>query len=111
VSGATSAHTKLHSPLSLSLIRALVLGTSIEGYARAALALASAEGREWSAVQAETLIVGGEEDYMCTKELCERLVGEIEGSRTVEMKGVGHWMAVEAPKRTADIMRDFFVVN
>ncbi|KAK4704627.1 hypothetical protein P7C70_g1585, partial [Phenoliferia sp. Uapishka_3] len=108
---ATSAHTKSTSPLSLALIRALVLPTPIEGYARACEALAAAKNPEWSNIKAEVLVVGGEEDYMCTREVVSFLVENIEKARSVEMKNVGHWHAVEQPVELARIMDEFFALE
>ena len=68
-SSAISAHTRSTSPLSLALIRALVLPTSIEGYARACEALAKGTDPDFGTIEAELLVVGGEEDYMSTREV------------------------------------------
>lgn len=59
VAGATSTYTKRTSPLTLALIRALVLPTQAEAYARAALALASAQDDiDFGRIEAEVLILG-----------------------------------------------------
>ncbi|ORY74051.1 putative hydrolase [Leucosporidium creatinivorum] len=108
-SSATSAHTKTHSPLSLALIRALVLGTSIEGYAAACKALAGASNPDFKAIEAEVLVVGGAEDYLSSPELIGGLVGELRKARKVQLEGVGHWHAVERPAEVAAELDGFFL--
>ena len=107
---ATSSYTKLHSPLSLALIRALVLPTPIEGYARACEALASGVDPDWDKIQAEVLVVGGEEDYMSTPEVIAGIVAKVKNGRSVELAKVGHWHAVEQPAALADLMDAFFAL-
>lgn len=110
-SSATSSHTKSHSPLSLALIRALVLATPIEGYAAACRALAAGTNPDFAKIEAETLVVGGKEDYLSSPELISSLVeGEqrIKKGKRVELDGVGHWHAVEQPKAIAELLDGFF---
>lgn len=110
IAAGTSPETKLSSLLSLALIRALVLPTPVEGYARACEALAKATDPDWSKVEAETLIIGGAADYLSSKEVIGVLVEEMQKARTVELKGVGHWHAVEAPEKVGELLREFFEV-
>lgn len=108
-SSATSSHTKTHSPLSLALIRALVLGTSIEGYAAACKALAGASNPDFKAIKAEVLVLGGAEDYLSSPELIGGLVDELTTARKVQLEGVGHWHAVERPAEVAAELDGFFL--
>lgn len=108
-SSATSSHTKTHSPLSLALIRALVLGTSIEGYAAACKALAGAANPDFKAIEAEVLVLGGAEDYLSSPELIGGLLGELKSARKVQLEGVGHWHAVERPAEVAAELDGFFL--
>lgn len=110
VSAATSPETKLSSPLSLALIRALVLPTPVEGYARACEALAGAKDPEWNKVEAETLIIGGAADYLSSREVIGVMVEGMRKARTVELEGVGHWHAVEAPVKVGALLKEFFEV-
>lgn len=106
---ATSAETKRSSPLSLALIRALVLGTKPEGYAAACRALASGTNPDFSAINAEVLVLGGAEDYLSSPELISGLAEAIPKARTKELAGVGHWHAVEAPKEVAEQLDEFLL--
>lgn len=133
LASATSPYTRTHSPLSQALIRSLILGTSPEGmfdvclisyepgtsvdnhsyrshtgYARACEALATAVNPDWTRVSAETLIIGGATDYLCTKEVVAEFVQLISGARSVELENVGHWIAAENPGKVAEIMMEFF---
>ncbi|KAM0755642.1 alpha/beta-hydrolase [Meredithblackwellia eburnea MCA 4105] len=105
---ATSSYTKKNSPLSLAIIRALVLPTPAEGYARACEALAGAKDPDWTKIEVKTLVVGGEEDYMCSPELVKFLTDNVKNASSVEMKDVGHWHAVEQPVELAKVIDEWF---
>lgn len=108
VNSATSAATKANSPLSLALIRSLVLGTGIEGYAAACRALAGASEPDYSAIKAEVLVLGGAEDYLSSPELITGLVQALPRASQVSLPHVGHWHAVEAPAEVARQLDEFF---
>lgn len=111
-SAATSSQTKFNSPLSLALIRALVLSTPIKGYAAACRALAAGSNPDFGKVEAETLIVGGSEDYLSNPGLIGTLVegeGAMKKASKVELMGCGHWHAVEQPKAITELLEKFFL--
>lgn len=103
-----AAHTKKTSPLSLALIRALVLGTPVEGYARACHTLANAPSPDYSQITAQTVIVHGEEDYMVAQSAVDLLKSKIKHSSSVMLPLQGHWNAVENPQSIADLLVKFF---
>jgi len=105
VSSATSKATQANAPLALALIRALVLGTQPDGYAAACRAIADASDPDYAKVEAGVLVIGGEEDYLSSPALIASLVGAIgPEASSVELKGVGHWVAVESPDKIAELM-------
>ncbi|GAA5824963.1 hypothetical protein JCM11251_006043 [Rhodosporidiobolus azoricus] len=111
VSAALSDHTKAHSPLSAAMVRSLVLAASPAGYAAACHALASALEPDYAAIQAETLIIAGEYDYLSNKETSEHFETSIRGAKRVEMKNVGHWHAVEQPLELRRILEEWFLLS
>lgn len=104
--GAISKSSK-EKPLVGEIIRALVEGTDPEGYARAAEAIASAQEPELSKISAETLVIGGEEDYMANEQVVDALVQGIKNAKKHVMKGIGHWQAVEDPDAVGQLLVDF----
>jgi 3-oxoadipate enol-lactonase len=108
-SHATSATTKATSPLSLALIRSLVLATSPEAYAAACLALANGVDPDYSRIKAHVLIVGGEEDYLSNHDVISTIVDGVgERASAVKLAGVGHWHAVEKPIALARLLDEYF---
>ncbi|SCV70466.1 BQ2448_1860 [Microbotryum intermedium] len=118
---ATSSRTKQNSPLTLSLIRALVLGTNPRAYAAACEALASAQDPDYAKIRADTLVIRGEEDYLSDGKVIDAIVGKInaqgstDGERKmaspaskVVLEGVGHWIAVEDPHQVAQELSKWF---
>lgn len=109
VAGAVSAPSRERNPLSPAIVRALLMPTKPEGYARACEALAEAQDPDWDKVGAqETLIVGGELDYLVKPEDVDFLTTNIKRARSVTLKGCGHWHAVEQPEAVAKLLSDFF---
>lgn len=106
--GATSSHTKITSPLTLSLIRSLILGTLVEGYARACGALAGGKSPVWGNIEAETLLLYGSEDYLFSEETVEEYKKNIRKLKVVRMEKIGHWNAVEDPAGVAKELVAFF---
>ena len=108
VHGATSSHTKITSPLTLSLIRALILGTPVEGYARACGALAGGKDPIWENIEAETLLLYGEEDYLFSEATVQEYQKNIKRLKLVKQAKIGHWNAVEDPAGVAKELVAFF---
>ncbi|SCZ87632.1 BZ3500_MvSof-1268-A1-R1_Chr2-2g05098 [Microbotryum saponariae] len=115
---ATSSRTKKESPLTLSLIRALVLGTNPQAYAAACEALASAQDPDYTQIRSKMVVIGGSEDYLSDGKMIDAIVGKINAPRSTEssvglaskvvLEGVGHWIAIEDPKRVAQELNKCF---
>ncbi|GAA5983450.1 hypothetical protein JCM11641_007853 [Rhodosporidiobolus odoratus] len=108
-SAALSDHTKKHSPLSAALVRSLVLATRPAGYAAACHALAGASNPDYSRIEAKSLVVAGEHDYISNGETTEFLLQQIKGAEKREMKDIGHWHAVEDPITLRTILEEWFL--
>jgi 3-oxoadipate enol-lactonase len=108
IDSGVSEHTKSTSPLSVALVRALVLGTTPGGYASSAHALAGASDPDYSQIKAKTLIVAGEEDYLSNERTSEFLRSSIEGSEVKTIAECGHWHAVENPLKLREFLEEFF---
>lgn len=107
---ATSAATKRDSPLSLALIRALVLGTKAEAYAAACEALAAGVDPDYTRIDAtDVVVLGGAEDYLSNAELIRDLCESISNSWHAELSDVGHWHCVEDPQGVAEHLDRLFL--
>ncbi|GAA5873973.1 hypothetical protein JCM16303_002648 [Sporobolomyces ruberrimus] len=110
VNSALSQHTKATSPLCAALVRALVLPTKPDAYAGACQALARARDPDYGAIEAKTLIISGEDDYMSPKATTDFFAENIKDVGIAVIKDVGHWHAVEAPLKLRRIFEEFFLL-
>ncbi|MFM8863725.1 MAG: alpha/beta fold hydrolase [Limnohabitans sp.] len=58
-------------------------------------------------IHVPTLMIAGEHDRCAPLAAIERMAGKIEGSRWVQMPGVGHWQHLEAPDAFDALVLDF----
>ena len=58
-------------------------------------------------IHVPTLMIAGEHDRCAPLAAIERMAGKIQGSRWVQMPGVGHWQHLEAPDAFDALVLDF----
>ncbi|KAF2806427.1 uncharacterized protein BDZ99DRAFT_449168 [Mytilinidion resinicola] len=106
----TSEYTKASNPLGLAAVRMSLLGQDPEGYAKACAALAGAtEGLDIASVDAETLIITGDEDKVSPAEVCGAYKSKL-GKKSAGVKvleNTGHWHAFESPQKLAEVVSGF----
>jgi pimeloyl-ACP methyl ester carboxylesterase len=106
----TSAKTQAENPLAVAAVRMSLLGQDPEGYAKGCTTLAEAtQELNVAAIDAQTLIVTGEEDKISPPTLCEGYVKKL-GKNSAGLKvlsGVGHWHVFEDLQGVADAVKGF----
>lgn len=60
-----------------------------------------------SHIHVPTLLIAGEHDRCASGSAIERMAGKIQGSRWVQMPGIGHWQNLEAPDAFDELVLDF----
>ncbi len=58
-------------------------------------------------IHVPTLLIAGEHDRLAPGAAIERMAGKIQGSRWVQMPGIGHWPHLEAPDAFDALLLDF----
>ena len=58
-------------------------------------------------IHVPTLLLAGEYDRRASGQTVARMAGKIEGSRWIQMPGVGHWLQLEAPDAFDALVLDF----
>ena len=114
VNAGTSAKTKKEKPLAVTAVRLSLLGQDPEGYAKAcsALAKSSAVTLDVSAIEAETLIITGEEDKVSPPQLCEAYGKKLKNLKgLVVLPDVGHWHVFEDPVGVAEALSEIIKVD
>lgn len=95
-SAGTSEKSKTNNSLAVAAVRMSLLGQDPEGYAKGCTALAGVtEALLVANVQANTLIVTGDEDRVTPPQACEKYASEIKGAKVHVLPKVGHWHVFE----------------
>lgn len=104
---AVSVYTGSSNPAAVQRIRKMVLNTGARGYAAAAIALQQSKTLDVSTVTCDTVLIGGQEDYLASSDLVRAWAAELppESTGVHILEDVGHWAAVEAPARVGKLLR------
>ena len=93
------------NPVAAAFVRESVMRQDPSGYALHCEALSLAEAADHAAIRCPTLLVAGEADPVAPPAMARQLNERIAGSRLAFVPGVAHWMMVEAPQRSAELLR------
>lgn len=105
--GALSEATKKNKPEVFKQVKALVRSTKPLSYIAACDALIEAKDPDYTKIHASTLLIGGSEDALAPPPALESLASKISKCRVEVLQDVGHWQAVEAPRRVATLIDEF----
>lgn len=108
VQSATSGETKSGRPVTVALVRELLMRQNPDGYARTCEALADAQAADASRVACPTLLVTGDEDAVAPPQEVRRIGGLIAGSQVEVLRGCGHWTPLEKPEECRALLRQFY---
>ena len=92
-------------PTAAAFVRESLMGQDPTGYAAHCAALSAAEAADHAAIRCPTLLVAGDNDPVAPVDMARRLQQAITGARLEIVAGVGHWMMLEAPQRSAELLR------
>ncbi len=105
----TSAATRREQPVTVALIREMLMRQDAEGYARTCEALAEAAPPEVATVKCPVLLVAGDEDPIATATGARAIAARLSGARTRVLSRCGHWVMFERAKETAAALEEFFL--
>jgi pimeloyl-ACP methyl ester carboxylesterase len=100
-----SEETQRTNPVAPAFVRESLTRQDPAGYAAHCEALSEATAADHGRIRCPTLLVAGDEDPVAPVDSVHRLQERIEGARLEIIPGVGHWMMVEAPRRSAELLR------
>lgn len=95
------------SLLARHFARVSLLNSPVEGYVAACWAVAKATDPQYENIEANTLILAGEEDKMSPEEVVAFLKEHIPKVKVVTMKDIGHWHLVEDIEGVAREIKEF----
>ena len=103
--GSVAASTQAANPVAAAFVRESLMRQDPVGYAAHCEALSGAEAADHQAIRAPTLLVAGEEDPVAPVAMARQLNERIAGSRLEIIPGIAHWTMVEAPDRSAGLLK------
>ncbi len=109
VQASTSAAARREQPVTIALIREMLMRQDAEGYARACEALADAAPPDVAPIKCPTLLLTGDEDPIATATGMRAIGARLAGSRTRVVAKCGHWAVFERPKETTSALEEFLL--
>lgn len=106
--GSVSERSRRENPVTKAFVRESLMRQPPEGYAAHCEALSAARPANHGAIRCPTLLVAGEKDPVAPVAMAEDLKSRIAGAELAILPGIAHWMTMEAPARTAELLCDHF---
>jgi len=107
VQSALSAHSRETQPVTVAVVRELLLAQDAEGYARHCEALAAAEPAPLEQVACPVLLVAGEEDAVAPVQTARAMSAKLAAAQLVTLPRCGHWMTFERATECQQAAREF----
>ena len=103
--GSVAAASRAANPVTAAFVRESLMRQDPAGYAAHCDALSGAKAANHAAIKCPTLLVAGEADPVAPADMARRLNDSIAGARLEIIPGVAHWMMIEAPGKSSDLLR------
>lgn len=103
--GSVAAASARETPAAAAFVRESILRQDPAGYAAHCEALAGASAADHGNIACPTLLVAGEADPVAPPAMARRLGETIRSARLEIIPGIAHWMMVEAPRRSAELLK------
>jgi len=95
------------SPMAIALVKEVLGATHRRGMTQSARASDATDVTAFAPrIKARTLLAVGSEDRVNPPDISRTIAAAIEGSKLVELPGVGHLPKLEAPQRTIELIRN-----
>ncbi|MCP4329464.1 MAG: alpha/beta fold hydrolase [Alphaproteobacteria bacterium] len=92
-------------PAAAAFVRESLMRQDPAGYAAHCSTLSVADVADHAAIGCPTLLIAGDKDPVAPVDMARHLQQAIAGARLEIVPGVGHWMMLEAPQRSAELLR------
>ncbi len=93
------------NPVAQAFVRESLMRQDPAGYAAHCRALAAAPAADHGSIRCPTLLIAGEKDPVAPVTMAGALKNRISGAELEILPDTGHWMTVEAPARSAELLR------
>lgn len=103
--GSVAEASRRENPVTAAFVRESLTRQDPAGYAAHCEALSEAPAADHAAIRCPTLLVAGETDPVAPVDMVRRLGERIDKARVEVIPRIGHWMMVEAPGRSTELLR------
>jgi len=104
--GISAGSVSKGKPVATAFVRESILRQNSRGYASHCEALSAAPPAEHSSIKVPTLLIAGETDPVAPVPMVRQLEKNISTAHLEIIPEVGHWMMMEAPGRSAELLRN-----
>ncbi len=104
--GISTASVSQGKPVASAFVRESILRQDPNGYASHCEALSVASAADHAAINVPTLLIAGEKDPVAPVSMVQELEKNISTARMEIIPEIGHWMMVEAPDHSAELLRN-----
>ncbi|MBO0333262.1 alpha/beta fold hydrolase [Sneathiella sp. CAU 1612] len=98
-------------PVAAAFVRESLLRQDANGYAAHCLALSSVEAADLAKITCSTLLIAGETDPVAPVAMAEQMKQKLPRAQLEIIPEVAHWMMMEAPARSAELLRAHLDAN
>lgn len=104
-----SAHSRASQPVTVTLVRELLMAQDPECYARSCEALAEAQPADLGVIQCPVLLVTGDEDAIAPPQVARDMAARLAKARVEVLSRCGHWTPLERIPECARLLGDFLL--
>jgi pimeloyl-ACP methyl ester carboxylesterase len=108
VQGTLAASSRSEQPLSVVLVREMLMRQDSEGYARTCEALAAVTAAAIRSIRCPVLLLAGNEDPVAPPSVARMMAEHIEGAQLTVFDRCGHWTMFERVAEVNSAMRQFY---
>lgn len=103
--GSVADESRARNPVIGAFVRESLMRQDPAGYAGHCVALAESTPAAHASIRCPTLLVAGGADPVAPVAMAEALAARVSGARLEVLPGVGHWMTMEQPQRSGELLR------
>ena len=104
--GSTAQSSRQRSPVIEAFVRESLMRQKPTTYAIHCQALSEATAAVHAQIECSTLLIAGPHDGVAPLAMGQQLAAKIRHARLEVIPDVGHWMMIENPKRSGELLRD-----
>lgn len=103
--GSTTESSRQRNPIIAAFVRESLMRQNPATYASHCESLSEATAASHERITCSTLLIAGQFDSIAPVKMAEELAAQISNSQLEIIADAGHWLMIEAPERTGELLR------